>query len=207
MKFSFRNSQFIKIALLAVSVLILQSCSMGAELLKEVNSLNSVKNDEVIIVGTIELIPRLVKDEQELDPPSGVIALGDYASLNRNRALIQFNNQPEASDYKYLINPELGKTFFFKVSRDMKYMVEGNVLMEFGGLYGDTGKIVLPTWFKVDIKPNDRAVYIGKIKYKRDDFNSITELKLIDDYSNALKQFRKKFGKKYTLRKSLIKKI
>jgi len=178
---------------------------MGGQLLKEADSLKTVTKDEVILVGTIELSPRLNKDEQHLDP-SGVVDLFGYGDMNKNRAMIQFNETPEVSDYKIMMNPELGKTFFFKVPRNMKYMVEGSILMEFSR-YGNTGKIWLPIWFKVNIKPGDKAVYIGKLKYKRDDFNSVTNIELIDDYKNASKQFRKKFGTKYKLRKSLVNKI
>lgn len=194
-----------RITFLAVLVLLLQACTMGGQMLKEANSVSDVSKDEIIIVGTLDLTPKLGEDEQYLKP-SGVIMLGDIDSYYKNRALIQFNNKPEESDYKNMINPELGKTFFFKVPRDMKYLVEGSVVMELS-THGVSGKIVLPTWFKVDLKPSDKAVYIGKIKYKRDDFNSIVDMKLIDDYASAEKQFRKKFGGKYKLRKALIKKI
>ena len=68
-------------------------------------------------------------------------------------------------------------------------------------------KIILPTGFKINIKSSDKAVYIGKIRYIRDDFNSITRVELKDNYKKARRLFRKKFGKKYKLRKSLIKKI
>lgn len=183
----------------------LQACSMGGQFLKETDSLVNVNNDEIIVVGTIELTPKLTNDEQLLNPP-GVLDLYGYGEMNRDRAMIQFNSQPEASDYKYLINPELGKTFFFTIPREMKYMVEGNVVMELS-TRGVSGEIQLPTWFRLDIKPGDRAVYIGKIKYKRDDFNSITAIELVDDYKNAAKQFKKKFGNKYILKKALINKI
>ncbi len=49
--------------------------------------------------------------------------------------------------------------------------------------------------------------YIEDIKYKRDDFNSITGVELKDNYRKAQKHFRKKFGKKYKLKKSLIVKM
>ncbi len=185
--------------------MLLQACSMGGQRLKEADSLANVNNNEIIVVGTIELTPKLAHEEQLLNPP-GVLDLFGYAKMNRNRAMIQFNSQPEASNYKYLITPELGKTFFFTIPRDMNYMVEGSVVMELS-TRGVSGKIQLPTWFKLDIKPDDRAVYIGKLKYERDDFNSIIGMELLDDYKNAAKQFKKKFGRKHILRKSLIKKI
>lgn len=192
-------------SLFFVAALILQSCSIGGKLLKEVDSFKSVEKNEVIIVGTIELIPKLSKDEQELNP-SGIWDVMGYGNMNKNRSMIQFNSKPVASGYKSMINPELGKIFFFKVPRDMKYIVEGSILTEFSR-YGNTGTISLPVGFKIDIKPTDKAVYIGKIRYTRDDFNSITKIELKDGYRQALRQFRKKFGKKYKLRKSLVKKI
>ena len=192
-------------SLLLLASSMLQSCGIGGQLLKEADSLKSMSRDEVIIVGTIELRPKLVSDEQKLDP-DGVWDVLGYGEMNKNRCMIQFNSKPVADSYKSMINPELDKTFFFKVPRNMKYMVEGSVLTEFSR-YGNTGRIWLPVWFKVDIKATDKAVYIGKIKYTRDDFNSIINIELEDDYRNAEKIFSKKFGKKYKLRKSLINKI
>lgn len=159
----------------------------------------------MVLVGTIDISPALAKDEQSLKP-SGVIFLGDVDAVYRNRAIIQLNNQAQESDYKTVITPELGKTFFFKIPRDMKYMVDGGVVMELSP-HGVTGKIVLPTWFKIDIRPGDKAVYIGKLKYKRNDFNSVTGVRLVDDCATANKAFKKRFGRHYKLRKSLVKNI
>lgn len=183
----------------------LQACSMGGELLKESESAATLTKDEVILVGTIELSPKLAGDEQELDPP-GVIDVMGFLEKNRNHAMIQLNSKAEVDDYKMLITPELGQTFFFTVPREMAYMVEGSIIMEYS-THGVSSKIVLPTWFKLDIKPSDKAIYIGKIVYKRDDFNSVVDMKLVDDYTNATKQFKKKFGSQTKLRKSLIKKL
>lgn len=190
---------------LIVLLSLLQSCTMGGEFLKETNSISEVGKNEVIVVGIIELLPKIQEGEQALDP-DGVIDLFGYGDMNRNRAMVQFNAKPEVDGYKLLMNPELGKTFFFKVPKDNKYMVEASVLTEFSRL-GNYGKIHLPMSFKLDIKPTDKAVYIGKIKYTRDDFNSITKVELVDEYKKANKQFKKKFGNKLKLRKVLVKKI
>ena len=52
--------------LIAVTIFMLQGCSM-AGLLREAGPSAKVTTGEVIIVGTIELTPGLVKDEQKLD--------------------------------------------------------------------------------------------------------------------------------------------
>lgn len=202
--FKYLNQPFYPSFLILAS-LTLQSCSVGGQLLKQADSFKTLTKDEIIVVGTIELSPELAKDEQKLNP-DGVLDLFGYGDMNKNRCMIQFNSEPVVDSYKSMINPELGKVFFFKLPRNMKYMVEGSVLTEFSR-HGNTGRIWLPIWFQIDIKPTDKAIYIGKIKFTRDDFNSITNIELKDDYSNANKLFRKKFGGRYTLRKSLINKI
>lgn len=191
MKINKYSSTLIYPTLIAVTLL-LQSCSMGGKFLTEAASLKSLKKDEVVIVGTIDLIPKLDKDEQELDP-KGVWDVMGYGDKNKNRGMITFNSKPKSSDYKYVINPEIGKVFFFKVPRNLKYIVDGEILTVFSR-YGSE-KILLPTGFKINIKSSDKAVYIGDIIYKRDDFNSITGIKLKDNYKKARRLFRKKFGK------------
>lgn len=189
--------------LLAGAALVLQGCSVGGQLLKEADGTAPLAQNEVIVVGTIDLTPSLGKDEQQLSP-SGVIDLGGYADMNRNRAMIQFNSTPEVSNYKFLVNPELGKRFFFKVPVDMKYVVDGRIVVELGRR-GPVSEVLLPTGLKIETRPGDKAVYIGHLKYTRDDFNSITGVKLTDDYRSASREFKKKFGGKYKLRKALVK--
>lgn len=199
-----KYTRYITLSSFLVLSLLLQGCSIGGKFLAEVGSLSAIKKDEVVIVGTIDLKPKLDKDEQELDP-KGVWDVMGYGGKNKNRSMITFNSKPVSSGYKYVINPELGKVFFFSVPRDLKYIVDGEILTVFSRFGSE--KIILPTGFKINIKAKDKAVYIGKIRYIRDDFNSITRVEFKDDYKNALKQFRKKFGKKYKLRKSLIVKM
>ncbi len=190
-------------AFVVMAVLLLQACTMGGQMLKEADSSSIIADNEIIVVGTIELIPALGKEEQELSP-SGVIDLAGYGGMNRNRAMIQFNNQPEASDYKFLINPKLDEMFFFKIPADLKYVVDGRVIVELGRR-GAVSEILLPTGLKIDARPGDKAVYIGNLKFTRDDFNSITGVKLTDEYKSAVRQFRTRFGGKYKLRKAIVK--
>ena len=186
-------------------LLLAQGCTMGGKFLPEATSLGTVSKDEVIVVGKISLSPKLEKDEQVLTA-KGVLDVMDFAGKNKNRSMIQFNSKPTEDGYKYVINPELGKYFYFRVPRNMKYIVDGSILMEFSA-YGGGGKILLPTGFKLDIKSSDKAIYIGDLHYKRDDFNSITSVGLKDNHSKASSLFRKKFGNKYQLRKELVKRL
>ena len=127
--FKYLNRPFYP-AFLILASLTLQSCSVGGQLLKQADSFKTLTKDEIIVVGTIELSPGLAKDEQKLNP-DGVLDLFGYGDMNKNRCMIQFNSEPVVDSYKSMINPELGKVYFFKLPRNMKYMVEGSVLTEF----------------------------------------------------------------------------
>jgi len=64
-------------------------------------------------------------------------------------------------------------------------------------------KAYFPAGFKVDVRPADRAVYIGTLRYRRNEFFQFTKRDVVDDYERANAEFRKKFGSRYALRKSL----
>lgn len=197
-----KNSGAITLPIFLLLIFLVQGCTMGGKFLPEAGSFKTVKKDEVVVVGRITLLPKLVKDEQELDP-DGVWDVMGYGAKNKNRSMITFNSSPKSSGYKFVINPELGNIFFFRVPKNLKYIVDGEVLIKFSR-YG-TEKVILPTGLKVNIRPSDKAVYIGDLVYTRDDFNSIIKVQLKDNYTKARRLFRKKFGKKYKLRKSLVK--
>jgi hypothetical protein len=60
-----------------------------------------------------------------------------------------------------------------------------------------------PGGLKVALKPGDRAVYIGTLRYHRDEFFEITKVSIVDEYGAAQAEFRKKFGG-VPLRKALM---
>lgn len=64
-----------------------------------------------------------------------------------------------------------------------------------------------PGGLKATIRPRDKAVYIGTIRYYRDEFFDVSKVRIKDDYTHAKAEFKKKFGKKYSLRKALLKKV
>ena len=197
----------IKKSLLTLSLLsltILQGCS-NITLLEEANTLNGIGGDEVLIIGSIELIPKLMEDEQYLDLP-GSFDILDYAGIFRNKCIIQVNSSSKIDGEKTIINPTLGETFFFKIPRNSPYLVAGNIQMEFGRITLNSG-VLLPMGLKLDIKKKDKAIYIGHFRYTRDDFNSIIKVELLDNYSKAQKDFKRKFGRSKKLRKSLARPI
>jgi hypothetical protein len=66
---------------------------------------------------------------------------------------------------------------------------------------------MIPVPIEFDIKPADKAIYVGTWRYHHDEFNEITKAEILDQYPAALAEFRKKFGADATLRKSLAKSV
>ncbi len=58
----------------------------------------------------------------------------------------------------------------------------------------------LPGGLQYALKPDDRAVYIGTLRYYRDDYNTITKVEIVNDYARAKRAFYAKFGTSFKLR-------
>lgn len=194
-----------KLFFIGMLTLYLQGCISMPHIYKKTDSAKQLKKNEIILVGSVSLIPKLKLTEQKLTKDSFFIS-GNYKDRKLNHFVMQLNNQSKSSDTKFIINPELDKLFYISIPKKMKYIVDGEIHTEFMPGYS-TAQIKLPTWLKINIKPTDRAVYIGRLVYTRDDFNSITHVDLKDDYKYAVKRFKRKFGRNIKLRKSLIKRI
>lgn len=183
--------------------LLLQSCISMPHVYKKIDSYKQLKRNEVILVGSISLRPKLKQSEQKLTSDSIFLA-GNYKDRKMNHFVMEFNDKKVVSNSKSIINSELDKLFFINIPKKMKYVVNGEIRLEFMPGYS-TASMKLPAWLKLDIKPTDRAIYVGDLIYTRDDFNSITRVKLKDNYKRAVKRFKKKFGRNAKLRKSLFK--
>lgn len=162
-----------------------------------VETLSDVGADEVIVVGGVELSPRMEEGEQRSD----LIGLGDI----RNTLFVftddhwrekrgGFSSGDEYFEAKW------GESFYIKSKNKPFYILKGMILMEGPGV----DEVYLPGGLKVEIQAKDKAVYIGKMHYVRNEYSDITKSEIIDDYDRANAEFKKKFGAKYNLRKALV---
>jgi hypothetical protein len=181
--------------LLIASGLLLAACKMGLvlPLLDEVDSFAGLNSEQMVVVGRIELRPPLVKGEQDF---SGAPLLNPYPRNTITLALGErLANSPHESNRR--LDVTLDKTFFARTRARTFFVL-------FGMLDLTPQKSVdFPAILRVDVRPGDKAVYIGTIRYHRDDYFQITRTEVVDDYDRVNAEFRKKFGAKYPLRKSL----
>lgn len=186
-------------AVLAVTAAALSGC---VSLRDPVESFSELAGDEVVVVGRVELDPPLEKDEQNL----ATLGSGRY----RNKAILMtdakyrvLKEEPGMSDYTGAIEAPMGQEFYVKSSRAPFYIIGGSILMQ-SATNQSVDNVYLPGGARVDIRAGDRAVYIGTLRYHRNDFFQITRVQIIDDYDRVNAAFRKKFGGRYTLRKALV---
>lgn len=191
--------QKLKLIPLLMFVAAISGCvGPGREPLHSAAALNS---NETIIVGRIELLPALVKGEQKIKGLNSgsfenkvfIIADEKYREINRALAMGDFEGRIEAT---------LGENFFVRSSNRPFYILLGMMYLELGG--SSTNRVYFPGGFKVAVKAEDKAVYIGTLQYTRNEFFSFTKITVVDDYERANAEFKKKFGSKLQLRKSLI---
>jgi hypothetical protein len=166
-----------------------------------VSSLSGLNGGETVVVGRIELVPPLRKNEQKLKGlgtgnfENKIILIAD----EQNRAL---TDEPGMSDYAGRIEAILGKNFFVRSDSKPFYILGGMMYLDLGGR--EMNRAYFPGGLKVSIKPGDKAVYVGTVRYHRNEFFEITKAAVIDDYDRANAEFKKKFGAKYPLRKALL---
>lgn len=193
------------------SILLIAGCAVPT-LHKEAAGVDGA-SDTVVVVGRIELVPPLKPGEQDLK--MGTIDPLDMKSAYTGRAILWLASTPKHEERTGdAINPPLEQTYFFRIPRGTRYVVHGSVMMYHRvnvvsrrSLSQSTAEIVIPGPIEFDIKPSDKAMYVGTLRLHRDEFNEVTRAEFIDEYPLALAEFRKKFGAGAALRRAIARPV
>ncbi len=190
------RSQALGLAILGCGV-VLAGCFTGRTV---VDSLAQVAPGEAVLVGRIELAPPLAGGEQQLK--------GLGTSGMKNRAVFitddHWRDLPgdlSMSDYRGYVGGEFGQTFYVAVPTKPLYVLRGIMYIFLTGTRQE--QAWLPGGLKVDVKPGDKAVYMGTIRYHRNEFMDITKVEIKDNFGAESAAFKKKFGDSTVLRKRL----
>ena len=187
--------------LLIAAAALLAGCVSVSE---GVGSFSEVGGDAVLVVGKIEIIPPIRAEEQRVNPGA------DLFNVKRHyigRAILFTSDTPayrERTDHA--MNPPLEQTFFLKVPRAQPYIVKGSVTMDMAQRQGrmDQTELLFPVPLKLDLRAEDKAVYVGTLRLHRDEFHEVTKVELRDDYASAIVDYRKQFGAAPAPRKALL---
>lgn len=176
----------------------------------EVTSLGEISSGTVLLVGQVDLVPPLQPGEQKIR--LGTFDPLDIAGKLRDRAILHLANDRNAAEETWeVINPRLGETFFFRIPQDKRFVVMGTVTTKRvttkvtkRQVLEDVNEIIVPG-VEFELRPTDKAVYVGTLRLYRDEFNEVTKAEILDHYSRASTEFKKKFGGSVLLRKAIAK--
>jgi len=196
-------------ALLAAAFLVLTGC--GPTIMKPVTSLSEIDGDSVVVVGRLDLDPPLRSGEQQIRPGTfDPLGVGDTM---RDHAFLWFGRSAETPTEKGEIvhNPKLGELYFLPVPKRTPYMLGGYIPTQFNmrmvgprSVTVDEARIEIPGGLRYDMRPGDKAIYVGTLRLRRDEFNSVIKADVIDEYAAAAAEFKRRFGAGAGLRKALL---
>jgi hypothetical protein len=179
----------------------------------EAKQLGEIGDDTVMLVGRIELYPALRPEEQDLKMTS----FGDWDPMGgkkqiQNRAILYLADRADApqAPTRSVSNPPLEQLFFMRIPRRDRFLAHAMVFLKHRVRVTsaktadvDTNELWLPLRLEFDIRPGDRALYVGTWRARRDEFNEVSSVQVIDQYATALAEMRKRFGNDSALRKAL----
>jgi len=194
-------------ALIAAAGLAAAGCVTVSE---GVGSWGEVGADSVLLVGKIEIVQTVKPAEQRFR--AGV----DVFNTKRHhigRAILFVSDQPRYQERTGdALNPPLETTYFVTVPRSRRFMVKGSVTMELVARavtarqsVMDHTELLFPGPIEFDIRPADKAIYVGTLRLHRDEFHEVTQAEVLDHFNAAYADFTNKFGRDLPLRKALLK--
>lgn len=192
MKFNFRN--FRRLLAVAGIGLLLGGCVPALE---EVKSAKDLKPNEILLVGKVELVPKLEKFEQQNLKGLGTGKFkGRFGLIFAEQKPSYKKGSQSGTTYKQMDNYALvepGKTFFVRYPKGKPiYYLGGIIYLSSSGGSLDTMK--LPGGIKYAPRKNARAIYLGTIRYYRDDYNAITKVRLVNQLGQAKRALQKETG-------------
>jgi hypothetical protein len=182
-----------------ISLAALAACAGAAR--ERVDSFTALGSSDTLVVGRIELVPPLRKDEQRIRG----LGSGGYENkifLIADERFRVLKGEPALADFSGRIEAILGKDFYVRSESKPFFILGGVLFLDIGGR--EMNKAYFPGGLKVSLRPGDKAVYVGTVRYHRNEFFEISKVAIHDDYERANAEFRKQFGTRYPLRKALL---
>lgn len=202
---NYKNRVSALIVLYLIPCMVLAGCASS----DGVSSFRSIGKNDVLVVGKVLLEPPLSKDEMKTPyslPMHSLYGKSGNINLYFKDTLTQLEKiEVGIKEARNSIGAAFGELFFVKMKRKSVYFYYSYIIMGTDvGLPESLLFNYLPAGWKLAINDEDKAVYIGTIKYTRDEFFRITKVEIIDEYDTALKDYYAKFGTTLPLKKSLL---
>lgn len=155
---------------------------------------------DLVVVGRIELVPALTPSERRLWGHDPRLANQVDAVFSDHRIDLTALSKEARADGKPV---GLGDDFMLRMPRTRRlYYLGGVVWIGTEPAPGYNGRPVtfddrelrLPGGFAVPVRGDDRAIYIGTIRYVRDGFGVVRAPQFIDDYASMRAAYLRDYG-------------
>lgn len=159
-----------------VLALLLQACAVP-HALPPAAGLDAGAGD-VVVIGKIELVPPLEKGEQK----SHWNVVGEERMFRMWMATgAEFKpvdtGQLRAAEFQAAIEADWGRPFMLRMPRQRTFLNGGATFLD--GL--ERSQLWFPGGLYFDVPADARAVYIGTLRFHRNDFNTITRVEVVEE--------------------------
>jgi hypothetical protein len=180
--------------------LLLQACAVP-HALPPAAGLDAGTGD-VVVIGKIELVPPLERGEQK----SHWNVIGEDRMFRMWMATgPEFKpvdtGQLRAAEFQAAIEADWGRPFMLRMPRQRTFLNGGATFLD--GL--ERSQLWFPGGLYFDVPADARAVYIGTLRYHRNDFNTITRVEVVDERKDIPVVL--KAGSPAEVRSSLLKRV
>jgi len=161
---------------------------------------------EVVVIGKIELVPPL---NPRLEQKTYWNAIGEKRMLSHVLVATGGKYKPvktaqlDGADFQSSLEVEWGVPFMVKAPRQRTFlngaMVQLDVVKQ--------EKLWFPGGYYFDVPSSAAAVYIGTLRYFRDDFNTITRVEVIDERKDISSVLKATGASPADVRQSLLKRV
>lgn len=193
-----------KKALLILFCLALQACTLPQPLPPATDLKPGAS--EVIVIGKIELVPPI---NPEFEQRRYWNVIGEERMLTHLLMATGGENRPiktsefDGSDFQNSLEVEWGVPFMVKAPRRRTFLNGGVIHLDVR--YQE--RLWFPGGYYFDVPGDARAVYIGTLRYHRNDFNSITKVEVIDERQDIAAAMKTTGGSPLQVRPSLLKRV
>lgn len=186
----------IRIAFVLFFTLSLTACVMPQ---MQIEDLKEVQADEIIFIGRVSMNPPLTKEEIQIE---NVINVTDYELhkvLYMKASDVYYELEGEHGfDYQDSVVAIDGEYYYFKWNKKKPLNFLGvSFTTRMTGRAHDMMTFSINKGIKISHSGKAKAVYVGDITFKRDEFFNIKDIDISQkDYKKAVKAFQKKFKTK-----------
>jgi hypothetical protein len=169
-------------SLISLLPLFLAACG-GIVTVAHVNSLNSDRHHRVVI-GKFEIYPPI---SPELEQETHWNSIGDERIINKvfmatGSTAKEADSALKHHEWTSTIESEWGRPYQVSLAKVNKWFSGATMFLD----SMQQNRLWFPAGFYFDVSDNDNAVYVGTLRYIRNEFNTIIDIQIIDEYHKTL---------------------